>query len=66
VFVATGRGEHRYTATTVSRTPGPDPGAGTFSYRGVIRRHMTRQRIIAIFFTLMMLFSSIAYAVTLF
>jgi hypothetical protein len=27
---------------------------------------MSRQRIIAIFFTLMMLFSSIAYAVTLF
>jgi len=27
---------------------------------------MTRQRFIAIFFTLMMIFSSLAYAVTLF
>ena len=39
--------------------------AGTFSYRELVFGSMTRQRFIAIFFTLMMIFSSLAYAVTL-
>jgi hypothetical protein len=39
---------------------------GTFSYPGSVRIPMNRQRIIAIFFTIVMLLSSLAYAVTLF